>query len=821
MRVVIALFVASLWIHTNSAFTVVEGYYPKIRRLIAEDPDAAAILATLPRNPPPLTIVQNVLLFHIFMGLSQGNDLPVVVSSRRPLANSRIFRCGYDSSTHCCTYEGSISFCLTISFGLGLILAATGGGLINSPEAIWGCWVTDRVPTDCSPNNTYAAHVMRFKEIGLQFEYAAAFFAATFAATALFCCLPSCFLSGIGCSTNQFYLRRTLTLDSPEALRLIAADPENQFPGLSAILAYIEMRNRRRQPNFTTPDEALHQGESAFNLARYLDTHLGYDPDFRIQSGPFTGSNLLQFAVNIQDLKSLSKIIAMLPEGPFSLSDQQFLNQSKILVQVAKKGDIQLLTQLLNRGLDVNAKGENGFTALTAAVSFLSGRERVEVVELLIARGADLSVAFPSEAAAEYRNKTVQDILSGKYGVHELQFIPSRIHLVSAKEREAFLLQQFKKGDEDSFIAACHESMDFDRLIAEYAPGYTALTWAYDRGYLKFAAFLLEHGYSPIAPGYDGLPPLYFAATNADASCVDTLVPKLKEYVLHLSLRELVEFEALHISHLTPKLNYFRKFLSRQKYLLASEERFREAFDQHREESPHAEGVDADLACPECGEDLADIELAVGKGPADCSCVVYCGDQDCLEAYAKKVLRMEVSGPFLCPDCAKPISVNFLRRAGVDGPALQKFLEWQVAQYNLSQPGFRFCRNAKGPSDCRSGRVVRPSEKSYRYACNICQTINCLLCGLDHRGECDLYAVADREWREIIRVGALAPGEDPHPMCGKVRPCYHCGEWIYRFAGCNHMVCQHCKQKWHWNLGKEQSGGNSDRMRYTPLVAPP
>jgi ankyrin repeat protein len=59
---------------------------------------------------------------------------------------------------------------------------------------------------------------------------------------------------------------------------------------------------------------------------------------------------------------------------------------SAALVDAAARGDVRRVRRLLDRGADIEARGSNGRTALTAAA--YSGHR--EVVECLLDRGADI-----------------------------------------------------------------------------------------------------------------------------------------------------------------------------------------------------------------------------------------------------------------------------------------------------------------------------------------------------------------------------------------------------------------------------------------------
>ncbi len=63
------------------------------------------------------------------------------------------------------------------------------------------------------------------------------------------------------------------------------------------------------------------------------------------------------------------------------------LSMNKLLLQSAEKGHLEHVNTLLKKGADVNARDENGQTALMAA----AGRGHLEMVKLLIDKGADVN----------------------------------------------------------------------------------------------------------------------------------------------------------------------------------------------------------------------------------------------------------------------------------------------------------------------------------------------------------------------------------------------------------------------------------------------
>ena len=120
-------------------------------------------------------------------------------------------------------------------------------------------------------------------------------------------------------------------------------------------------------------------------------------------------SALERFSIGILVLLALG----LLPWGQ-ALAHQQDLNEQ--LLAAARKGDAAQVQALLDKGASVNAKTRYGATPL----SYASDRGSVEVVKLLLERGADVNVtdtfynATPIVWAAQRKHVEVVKMLIGK-----------------------------------------------------------------------------------------------------------------------------------------------------------------------------------------------------------------------------------------------------------------------------------------------------------------------------------------------------------------------------------------------------------------------
>ena len=89
-----------------------------------------------------------------------------------------------------------------------------------------------------------------------------------------------------------------------------------------------------------------------------------------------------------------SSIFLLLVFGFLFLSNAKAGEREDNFVNLAMSGDVDGVRSLLDQGVDVNAKDSHGNTALTGAIMSyhqVPDRNYMEVVQLLLARGADIN----------------------------------------------------------------------------------------------------------------------------------------------------------------------------------------------------------------------------------------------------------------------------------------------------------------------------------------------------------------------------------------------------------------------------------------------
>jgi ankyrin repeat protein len=157
------------------------------------------------------------------------------------------------------------------------------------------------------------------------------------------------------------------------------------------------------------------------------------------------------------------------------------------LMEAAGEGFFELLKLLVEEGHDVNAKDQDGRTALMRASENCSGENSPDVVELLIAQGAEVNskdrdgktalMRAAERSGANRATKVTKALLEGGANVNAKDNSGySALHMV---ETTVVLVQLLDKGG--------------DVNIREKS-GTTLLTWFVDNAWYDWASLLVEKG---------------------------------------------------------------------------------------------------------------------------------------------------------------------------------------------------------------------------------------------------------------------------------------------------------------------------------------
>ncbi|WP_341816915.1 ankyrin repeat domain-containing protein [Wolbachia endosymbiont (group A) of Agelastica alni] len=211
---------------------------------------------------------------------------------------------------------------------------------------------------------------------------------------------------------------------------------------------------------------------------------------------------------------------------PFEIASEQnhtevanFLSEkqgeyNRSLLNAVKKRDISEITDLLNRGADVNVKNNRGDTPL----HLVARNGHLEVVEKLIENGAnvnekDIHGETPLHRAAEKgRLEVVEKLIENGANVNEKDIHgETPLHRAAEKGRLEVVEKLIENG------ANVNEKGDNEN---------TPLHWAAENGYLEVIEKLIENGANVNEKGDNENTPLHWAAAKGRLEVVEKLIEK-------------------------------------------------------------------------------------------------------------------------------------------------------------------------------------------------------------------------------------------------------------------------------------------------------
>lgn len=226
------------------------------------------------------------------------------------------------------------------------------------------------------------------------------------------------------------------------------------------------------------------------------------------------------------------------------------LGDVEMMIAGAEAGRLDVVVYLLNQGLDPNATGGKGFTALIVA----SGRGHVGIIDLLLARGADVNKANDvgwsalMEAAFRDQDKTVMHLLKAGARMDGFESVNGLTALMIAAKGDrldavtAMLAAgaDAKAADQKLGLTALHLALVSPRhssseiaaelLISGVDPehkakdGYTPLMSAVDSGKIAKISLILSEAVTVDAQTKDGRRALTIAAGNGHGKLVERLL---------------------------------------------------------------------------------------------------------------------------------------------------------------------------------------------------------------------------------------------------------------------------------------------------------
>lgn len=199
-------------------------------------------------------------------------------------------------------------------------------------------------------------------------------------------------------------------------------------------------------------------------------------------------------------MPSLAQVRGEAPQG-------QVLGEVGMMLAGAEAGRLDVVVYSLNKGVDPDASGRNGFTALIVAAS----RGHTSIIDLLLARGANLNkpndVGWTAlmEAAFRDEDRTVMHLL--KAGAKTERF---------ETKNGLTALMIAAKGDRPDAVSAMLDA-GADVKITDKKRGLTALNYALaspKHSSTEIAAELLVSGTDPEHKAKDGYTPLMSAVDS-------------------------------------------------------------------------------------------------------------------------------------------------------------------------------------------------------------------------------------------------------------------------------------------------------------------
>jgi len=209
---------------------------------------------------------------------------------------------------------------------------------------------------------------------------------------------------------------------------------------------------------------------------------------------------------SISGMLALGLVYVLLPSPVIAEST----DKNQALIEAGKKGRVEEVTALLNRGANIDAQDQNGWTALMWSVS----HGDLKVIQLLLDGGANINVRDQkgstalAEAAERGYIKIVKLLLEKGADPHS---------------KGTALLASTKRGDREIMNLLVDKGANFNTTGVDVGRALTDAVLHHESPIIKL---LLDHGADINAKGQWGLTPLMWAVWGDDLEMVKLLLDR-------------------------------------------------------------------------------------------------------------------------------------------------------------------------------------------------------------------------------------------------------------------------------------------------------
>ncbi|KAL2068959.1 hypothetical protein VTL71DRAFT_15297 [Oculimacula yallundae] len=226
----------------------------------------------------------------------------------------------------------------------------------------------------------------------------------------------------------------------------------------------------------------------------------------------------------------------------------------------------------------------------------------------------------------------------------------------------------------------------------------------------------------------------------------------------------------------------------------------REAVDAWPKEEPEeAEPMDdePDRYCDACNDTLTASKYRQTKLHSECN-------HDCsiCELCLGQAISAQLSDgttewdELHCPTCSAILRPETVRKYA-SGGMLADFDEFRVSFHMRNLPNFCWCRSIT----CHSGQIHTAGVKNPK--------MTCVKCAFE---SCSIHHVAWDEGSQPAQHNASScehflNDPDMDVIGRNTKACPHCGSFILKDGGCDHMYCSACHKPFSWNRIKHNSNG--------------